>query len=88
MRALLLVVLLAGCGLSEDEPAPVECHELEWSADWCDARSSSQFVMVCEGGERGELGSDGVWSGAPFPACAPAEHRPELVAWCCWGKPD
>lgn len=89
-RALLAVVLLlvAGCGISEQEPAadaPVECVEEPWTPEWCDARSAPQFVVVCEGGERGELGTDGVWSGAPYAACAPAELEPGVMAWCCWG---
>jgi hypothetical protein len=88
-RQLLALSLLAlGCaGHSEEEQSGPQCREFEWSAEWCDARQSPQFVVVCDGGERGELSTDGTWSGAPYPACAPAEHRPELVAWCCWGKP-
>jgi hypothetical protein len=91
MKALLLALALGACGgrsegtALELEPAP--CVELEWTPDWCDARRVPQFVMVCDGHERGTVGSDGVWSEAPFPACAPAEHQSDVVAWCCWGRP-
>lgn len=88
--AILVVQLCTGCGgRSEDGAPPLEpppCVEVEWTSDWCDARRAPQFVMICEGHERGTLGTDGVWSGAPYPACAPAEHQPDVLAWCCWGR--
>jgi hypothetical protein len=87
LLALAFVVVACG-GRSHDAPdadAPVECIEEPWTPEWCDARAVKQFVVVCDGGERGELGTDGVWSGAPYAACAPAELEPGVMAWCCWG---
>lgn len=80
---------LCACGgRSEDDapPEPPPCVETPWTSEWCDARSVPQFVMLCDGHERGTLGTDGVWSGAPYAACAPAELQPDVVAWCCWGR--
>jgi hypothetical protein len=83
----LALVFVVGCGGRSEEDAPVvECIEQEWTPEWCDARSAKQFVVVCDGGERGELGTDGVWSGAPYAACAPAELATDVMAWCCWGR--
>jgi hypothetical protein len=89
LLVLVLVLVVACGGRSDGAPdvnAPLECVEEPWTPEWCDARAAKQFVVVCEGGERGELGTDGVWSGAPYAACAPAELEPGVMAWCCWGR--
>lgn len=80
-------VLTVGClGASEEgePPGPLVCDELPWGPEWCDGRRVEQVVLVCNSDELGELGPGGIWSGAPRPACAPAEHASVAGAWCCW----
>lgn len=88
IRGILLVFSLwvVGCGGASngEPPGPLVCDEQPWGPEWCDGRPVEQVVLVCNRDDPGELGPGGIWTGAPRPACAPAEHASVAGAWCCW----
>ena len=86
-----LLALLIGCGgesVHDAPPAPAPACEVQaWTEDYCELIPASQHVVICEGRPRGELEPTGVWSGAPEPACRPADGpvgAEDPSAWCSW----